>query len=213
MSGLRPSVIFFIFVIAVGCVKAQPDFDTLNSEKLPRPLFQGSTSRTIDKYNFNETILITGECSAKITELLIRAPGDPALEFKKLESVVIGASVSCSTPCQADGKGCFSFELASLKTLNKGIDPTPGQVFEFEVKGVTDGGVSGASTLRLFYTLGPGNNRILLSSGAIRSTSAQLKADVRVTHKMLEVGATDQYLESHGPNPIKAKIGIAVTSD
>lgn len=205
-------VLLALLVTSFGCTKGQPDFDTLFSERLPRPLFQGLTSRTMDKYNFNENIVVTGECSPKISEILIRAPGEPEV-FQKLDSVVLNSSVTCSTPCQADGKGCFTFELASLKTLNKGVDPTPGQSFQFEVKGITDGGVSAASVLKIFYTLGPGNNRIMVSSGSGKGTSSTLKADVRVTYKMLGSGASEQYSQSSGPNPIKAKIGIAVSSD
>lgn len=202
-------------VTALGCVKAEPEFDTLDEDKIPQPLFNGETIKTIDTGDSAGNIVVSGQCHPKIKEILIKGPSTQSI-FSKLSQVTISSSVTCSTQCQADGKGCFTFELINLKALNNNTIPSPGQVFQLELKGVTAGGVSKASLVRITYSPGAGTNRILISSGATtfnaNPAAANIKAEIRVHGRMLD-GPVEHTAQSSGPNPIKAKIGIAVSAD
>jgi hypothetical protein len=208
-------VLGFGLLSILGCVKAEPEFETLDESKIPQPLFEGETTKTIAVADMFANITISGQCHPKIREILIRDPNGQSV-FSSLASLAVSSSVTCSTQCQADGKGCFTFELTGLRALNQNMAPVAGQVFQFELKGVTAGGVSKASTLRLTYSPGSGNHRILISSGATllnhNSSGTNIKADVRVHGRML-AAPVDHTAVSAGPNPIKARIGIAVSSE
>lgn len=200
---------------ALGCVKAEPEFDTLDENKIPQPVFNGETTKIIDVSDPNSNITISGQCHPKIKEILIKGPSTSSV-FSKLDTVTVSSSVTCSTQCQSDGKGCFSFELINLKALNGNTVPSAGQVFQVELKGITSGGVSKASVVRITYSPGPGNHAISIVSGGTTFNSnpvgASIKGEIRVRGQMLDA-PIEHTAVSSGPNPIKAKIGIAVSAD
>lgn len=227
---MRRSIRFAIlclFPFVVACSKGDPSFDTLSSDRVPRPLFNGQTLKALDISNRNTAISISGECDPRIADILIKLPGE-ASNFSKLSgaNLTTAASVTCSTQCQSDGKGCFSFQLSNLKTLNGNVDPYQGQIFEIEVRGLTAGGISLSSIIKLTY-VGSSKNRILITSGATESgalprlqlnQNSEIKGEIRVYNRMLNLPASpnpqNHYATDNPANPtIKARFGIAVKDE
>ena len=209
---MRIVVCCLSLIIAVGCTKATPEFETLNEDSIPVPTFNGSKTKNIVTGNAGETFTINGECNAKIRDINGLAVGT-ASSFATLTGLATSAiNVTCST----DGK--FSFTLKSLTDL--GYTPTEGTVYEIQIRGETSAGMSKASAIKILYSTAAGSSRpVRVVSGAVvggadgtRAVGSTFQGDFRVTHQANQLaGATqsspDEVIWKAG-STFKARVGI-----
>lgn len=208
---MRIVVCSLSLIIAVGCTKATPEFETLNEDSIPVPTFNGLKLKNIVTGNAGETFTINGECNSKIRDINGLAVGT-ASSF----STLTGLSTSTiNVTCATDGK--FSFTLKSLTDL--GFTPTEGTVYEIQIRGETSAGMSKASTIKILYSTSAGSSRpVRVVSGAViggadgtRAIGSSFQGDFRVTHQGNYLTAPqlspDEVIWKQGSN-FKARVGI-----
>lgn len=203
------------FCLSLGCSKSEPTFDVLDSSSIPQPRFAGATEIRLTAANDGQTFSIHGQCDVKITSILAKIVKDNAIEGP-LSAVTVSSPIM---RCQTDGT--FSMELKSLEAL--GITAEEGKTYQIQLRGVTIGGTSRASTIKVTYVTPNGNGprRMTITSGGTESgiglnaqpriaTSANFKAVLRVDHR--ENAGADTGLTQSSAN-FKAKIGVAADVD
>jgi hypothetical protein len=205
-------------LIALGCTKATPGFDTLDSSSIPQPLFSGATSETVSTTSNSTTFSISGTCDFKINSIVAQAVG--AGSQGALSAVSVGTP---TVDCQSSGK--FSFTLKSLTDL--GFSASENQTFVVNLYGMTTSGLSRASSINISFA-SPNSNgpkRMILTSGGTESsssgprlaTSTDFKAEIRVDHRMLNYAnpsVTDAMtVQTSSGGNFKAKIGAAASAN
>lgn len=168
-----PSVLLFL---AASCTKSVTQFDTLDSSRIPQPLFSGQTQLTVSVSDPNANFTVSGSCDSRVDSLQFRLASfhewDQASQF----AVANVASVDCK------GSGQFSFVLPSLNSL--GIYNTTRAVrAQLEARAVTNVGLSSTSTLILEYTVSVPvqSNQFRLTQGGGKAASTSFSARARVT--------------------------------
>lgn len=178
---------FFVglFALSLGCTKGIPTFQNLDGT-IPQPLFSGSTTKSYLTMTSTQTFDVSGQCDEKIRELVATPVGVNSTQSTLAAMVTSGITVNCAT------NGTFSFQLKSLADL--GFTLVDNSNYEIQLRGVTSGGISEPSTIRILYstTGGAGPKRVVLTSGGTETTtsgerlatSANFKAEVRLDHRM-----------------------------
>lgn len=181
MNVKSRALLYGVFLLSMGCTKGVPDFSTLDESSVPQPLFSGSTTKVILVGSANALIPVSGECDPKITDLLAIPVG--VASPSSLSSYVTGAiTVACSST------GTFSFTLSSLSAI--GFSIVDNSIYEIQLRGVTSGGISRASTIRLSFAQVGKPQRVYITSGsnesnavgARRVASATYQAEIRLGH-------------------------------
>jgi hypothetical protein len=208
---MRIALLCLSLIIASGCTKATPEFETLNEDSIPWPTFNGQKTKNIVTGDAAETFVINGECNSKIRDLTGIAVGTTS-SFSAVDALAVsGISVTCSS----DGK--FSFTLKSLTDL--GYTPTEGTVYEIQLRGSTTAGMSKASSIKILYSTSAGSTRpIRVASGAVigggdtvQASGASFKGEFRIGHQMNDIAGSqadpEAVLWKTGTN-FKARVGV-----
>src|SRR5271156_4969907 len=95
--------------LALGCTKVNPNFNTLDQNVIPQPLFAGLNVKEISTQSSSQTSSIQGQCDPRITALTAAAQGINSTQ--SINTVTSGIAVNCA------GNGTFSFTLNSLSSL------------------------------------------------------------------------------------------------
>jgi hypothetical protein len=189
MKRVRSRLILGIFLFSAACTKATPDFEVLDEDRVPRPKFAGSYTKSLQTFSDSATYQINGECDPKVRSITGSAVGSVSASAWDINGITVsGINLTCSQ----DGK--FSFELKSLASL--GYAPTEGTVYEIQLKSETSGGTSKPSSIKILFTSGAGGTRPVLvtsgGTGAVLPSNGSLSSSVRVSHKINRASRIDQ---------------------
>jgi hypothetical protein len=210
---MRVAVCCLILIIASGCTGANPEFDTLNEDGIPRPTFSGAYLKQITTGDPNQTFSINGECNTKVRGINGMAVGTIGT-FSSVSSLATSINVTCSS----DGK--FSFTMKSLTDL--GYTVAEGTTYEIQLRSETSAGMSKPSSIKIYYSTTAGGTRpIRITSGGIigggestvgvGTTTGVFKANIRITNQMNDMASAqssseDAYLKTG--SAFKARVGI-----
>ncbi|MGE3760338.1 MAG: hypothetical protein AB7H97_21415, partial [Pseudobdellovibrionaceae bacterium] len=161
-------------------------------------------TKNISTTSQSATFAISGECDSKIRSIVGSASGTNST-FDSLTSLAVSTvSVTCST----DGK--FSFTLKSLTDLGYSIND--GEIYEVQLRGVTSGGVSKPSYIKIAYSQGANGRPILITSGTNTITDgANLKAEVRITNRQnITAAVSGDDTSSKTGGALSATIGVKI---
>lgn len=202
----------------MSCTKGQPDIQMISEDAIPRPLFTGNamnnrTLKPIITDSSTTGFQIDGECDPKIASIQGLAVGSSNSQISSVDFFASSVSISCSS----DGR--FSFQLKSLTDL--GYTPVEGTVYVIELRGVTSGGISKPSIIRITYTTSMGGHTPTLitsggtGSGAMINTVSNdptngFSAQVRISNKQNQnlPGTSSHLKQSSNPNGFSAQIGL-----
>jgi len=163
----------------LGCAKGTPTLETISDGSLPQPRFSGQTSKAFST-SVDRTFDVQGECDPKIREIVAIAP---TISSSNSSTITVGGiNVSCS----ADGK--FSLTLKKLQDM--GFALASPSIYNIELRGITDGGISKASVISITYNTALGGTHLTLvtagGTGANRPTDGSpggYSAEVRIGGK------------------------------
>ncbi|NJL25983.1 MAG: hypothetical protein HC902_13000 [Calothrix sp. SM1_5_4] len=167
-----------VFLAGAGCTKVDPGFENLGDDNIPRPTFSGQTTLSLESGSETQTYEVSGECDSKIRSLTGAAVGAASI-FNAVDGLTIaGVDVNCAS---MGTSGTFKFTLKSLKDL--GFNPQEGRTYEIQLRGVTVGGMSKPSVIRIRYSAANGTRPapVTVSAGGTRTASGgAYKAEFRV---------------------------------
>ncbi len=188
----------------MACTQGTPDLQVLSDDAIPRPIFSGSTTKSLGTSSDSTTFNIQGECDPKIRALQGSATGTNS-SFTGISSL---ATSAISLTCATDGK--FSFVLKSLADL--GYTVSEGQIYEIQLRAETSGGVSKPSFIRITYSTQTGGRPILITSGTSTATGGALSAEIRLSNKQNATAAAngDDTSTKTGSGGLSATIGVKV---
>lgn len=173
----RIILIFSTAAAVVGCTKSSPSFEGLDSSNLPQPLFNGRSSVIKETASPATLYQVDGQCDPRIRDI-VASVREGSSASGPLNTIATSVSVQCAT------HGRFSFVLKSLTGL--GITPAEGQTYHVDLRAVTLGGLSQASTINIHFSAlnGPDEKHLLLTSGSAKeSTSSSYSAVIRIGHR------------------------------
>ncbi|MCB9072249.1 MAG: hypothetical protein H6623_01410 [Bdellovibrionaceae bacterium] len=216
VSKMNRTKICLILVLfsALSCSKVNPDFDTIDSDKIPQPLFLGSSVKQIYTASDSITFDINGECDPKISNLKGSATGSSTTISSVRDLSVSDIKMNCTSNKK------FSFELKSLAAL--GYTVSENAVYEIQLVGVTSAGDSKPSKIIITYSsaLGGKRNTVVTSGGTggkfiTDGTANGFKAKVRISDKSNSpiINADDALTKTDGTtNGFKAHMGIRINN-
>lgn len=145
-------------LFAVGCSKAKTQFEVLDQNAIPQPLFSGAKTKQLTTSSGSETFTITGECDQKIKSITGSTVG-VMNSFSSIDSI---STTTVTVDCKASQT--FSFTLKSLNALGF-TSLVNGQIYEVRLKGVTSAGDSNPSSIFIRYESSPSAQLRVLAGG------------------------------------------------
>lgn len=219
MRYARFCIILIAALAASACTKANPDLDQLGDDNIPRPLFNGSTTKEITTGSSSATFQISGECDVKIRSIIGMAVGvaGAPLTLASIPDVSSLATNGASVKCAEDGT--FSFELKSLSAL--GYTVAEGTTYEILLRSSTRAGISKPSKILVTYSTASGGKRpIMITSGGGKvtdGTATGFSAQIRIANKANvpvngQTGSEKAFLKTDGTaNGFSAQIGVRMS--